>query len=194
VRAVDAAGLIVVQECNGLSRTGFGFAFDRAGTVRHRFDRTIVAGITTGADRLFLTDGDVRCVTPEDRTVWSVAFAAPEWNPVGEFVPAAGGDLLAVLYAGSWNNGVQVMRLDPATGALRWRSRCERIVRPPPKSFRTAGPPFPGDPPRSHYATAEWVDGRVRVISRGWSWAFVEWLDGRTGARLRRYEWGEGEW
>jgi hypothetical protein len=124
---------------------------------------------------VFLTSADVRRVSADDRTVWSAPFESPEWIAGGGILEAPGGDLLAFVYCRIANSGVQVMRLDPTTGEVRWQVWC-------------GGLPGVMHSKYGHDATAEWVGDRLRVISLGSAGAFVELLEGRTGERVRRGE------
>jgi hypothetical protein len=163
-----------IENAAGLFMVG-GFVFDRAGKLRHRIERHVAAMVPAGTDRLFLTSGDVRRITPDDRTVWSAPFESPEWISDGAITEAPDGDLLAILYGLISNSGVQVMRIDPRSGAVRWRTWCDPLSDVMHSQYK-------------HDATAECFGDRVRVISRGSAGVFVEWLDGRTGARLGRSE------
>jgi outer membrane protein assembly factor BamB len=171
----EAAGLFLVQTNESPGGEGDAFLFDRAGKVRHRFPRQVVAVAEVGNDRLFLTSAEVRRVTPDDKTVWSAPFESHNWIAGGSIIEAPGGDRLAFLYCRIANSGVQVMRFDPASGEVRWQTWCGGLSGVMHSAYR-------------HDATAEWVGERLRVISRGSAGAFVEWLDGGTGKRIRRGE------
>jgi len=170
----EAAGLFLVQTHESPGGEGDAFLIDRAGKIRHRFPRQIIAVASVGDDRLFLTSADVRRVAPDDGTVWSTPFEPRQWIAGGTILEAPGGDRLAILYGLISDSGVQVMRFDPASGVARWRTGCA-----PLGVMHSA---------YRHDATAEWAGERLRVISRGSSGVFVEWLDGGTGKRIRRGE------
>jgi hypothetical protein len=172
VGVTEAAGLFLVQTHESPDGEGDAFLIDRAGRVRHRLERQVVSVLPSGPDLLLLTSADVRRVSPEGRTVWSAQFESWEWIAHGALMEAPGGDLLAVLYGGIADSGVQVMRFDPASGEVRWRAWC--------------APLGVSHSEYQHRATAEWDGGRLQVISRGSAGVFVEWLDGETGERLSR--------
>jgi outer membrane protein assembly factor BamB len=170
----ETTGLFLVQG-RGAGWDGPAFLIDRTGVIRHRVGRQVLAVVPAGPDRVFLTGADVRRVSADDRTVWSAPFESTEWVAGGGILEAPGGDLLAFVYCRIANSGVQVMRLDPITGEVRWRVWC-------------GGLPGVVHSKYHHDATAEWVGDHLRVISKGSAGAFVELLDGSTGERVRRGE------
>jgi hypothetical protein len=171
----ETAGLFMVQTHESPSGKGDTFLFDRAGQIRHRFPRQVVTVVPEGQDRVFLTSADVRRVTRDDRTVWSTPLASPEWIAGGKILEAPDGDLVAFLYGGIANTGVQLIRVDPDEGKKRWEAYCD----PLPNVIHSE---------YLHAVDVEWCDGHLRVISHGSAGNFVEWLDGQTGKRTRRSE------
>jgi hypothetical protein len=180
VAVEEVAGLFLVQTYDPIVRSGYvAFLIDRAGAVRHRFPMRVLGAVPAGPDRVFLTSGDARRVTADDKTVWiapfeyAVHFAYAVPAPGGALITAPGGDLLAWLHCHIGDCGVGVMRFDPTSGEVRWQAQCEKLG-----VWNKGG--------YEHAATAEWIGGELRVISRGHSGDFVEWLDGGTGERVRR--------
>jgi hypothetical protein len=168
----EVAGLFLVQRHDDTDGAGDAYLIDREGQVRHRFSCQVVAGVRVGDDRVFVTSHDVRRVTADDRTVWSVPFSYREWIAGGDILKAPDGDLVAFLYDHISDSGVQVIRINPDSGVPRWRVSCRPLGVDHSKY--------------SHAADVELINDRMRVISRGSFGTFVEWLDGRTGASLRR--------
>lgn len=170
-----AANLLLVQDHESLHGEANGFAFDRTGKIRHQFGQQVLAVVQVGADRLFLTSADVRRITPDDRTVWLTPFEGRRVSAGGGITEARGGDFLAYLYGTISNSGVRVVRIDAASGTVRWEASCKGLSGVTHSEYY-------------HSATAEWLGDQLRVISRGSAGNFVERLDGRTGKSLRRGE------
>jgi PQQ-like domain len=166
------AGLYLVQR-EGLSDSeDFAWLFDRRGTVRHRLDRQVVDGVATGGEAVILTADDVVRLGRWDRTRWTARFKAGHLLAGGGLVPVPGGDLLAFLHCTIADRGVEVMRLDPASGKVAWRAHCAGL-----------GAWHSG---YNHRAKLEVAGGRVRVTSVGSAGRFLEVLDLGTGVRVSR--------
>jgi hypothetical protein len=89
-------------------------------------------------------------------------------------LPVVGGQLLAYIYCGSSDSGVQVMRLDPDSGKVVWRTRCPGLGVTHSKYH--------------HRATVTVEGDRVRVMSHGSAGDFEDVLDLASGQRRRRSE------
>jgi hypothetical protein len=82
------------------------------------------------------------------------------------------GDLVAFLYCGIADSGVEVMRLNSATGKVVWRADCA------PLGVKHSA--------YQHEATVAAEGDALRVTSRGSSGTFVEVLDLGSGRQLER--------
>jgi outer membrane protein assembly factor BamB len=166
------AGLFLVQKIEMPDGKGGSYLIDRQGRVRHRFHRQVVAGRVQGEDRVFLTSTDVVRLSADDQVVWAVPFAGGEWIAGGGLLELEGGDLLAFLYGCISDSGVQVTRLDPATGKAVWQAGC--------------APLGVTHSEYDHRVRVAVEGSRVRVTSRGSGGTFVEVLDLGSGRQLRR--------
>jgi outer membrane protein assembly factor BamB len=175
VEIEEFAGLFLIQAHEAPGGKGDSFLIDRDGQIRYRFPRQIVAVVPAGQDRLFLTSADVRRVTPDGRTVWSISFTYPEWIAGGKILAIPDGDRVAFLYGGICNSGVQLIRFNPDSGEVRWQASCEPLSDVSHSEYQ-------------HDVEVKWIAGDLRVISCGSAGTFVEWLDGKTGGQLRRGE------
>jgi hypothetical protein len=169
---LEGAGWFVVQTAENTRGKGDALLFDRAGRVRHRLDRQVLAVCAAGKDRLVLTDQDVTRLGVDGPPLWTAPFAQREWIAGGGLVPLAGGDVVAYLHGAIADTGVQVLRLDPGTGRERWEVMCPRLGVSHSK-YR-------------HLAVVEVRGGRLKVTSRGSYGTFVEALDAQTGRSLAR--------
>jgi outer membrane protein assembly factor BamB len=145
---------------------------DRAGRVRHRFNGQVVTGIRWNEDRVFLTSSDVTRVSSEDNLHWKIPFDDNEWVAGGGLLELAGGDLLAYLYCGIADSGVQAVRLKASDGKVVWKAACAALGVQHSEYY--------------HRATLAVEGNRVRVTSRGSSGTIVELLDLRSGQQLER--------
>jgi PQQ-like domain len=162
----EVAGLFLVQD------RGHAFLLDGAGQTRHQLDRPVVTGRRSAGDLILLTTEGVVRLSPEDQEVWSVPLRCGGWG-TGDLRELPGGDLLAFLYGPLSDSGVQVLRLDPATGRQVWQACCAPLAIAPYAAYEQ----------RVFVA----VEGdRVRVTSCGSHGSFVEVLDLATGGQLSR--------
>jgi outer membrane protein assembly factor BamB len=168
----EIAGLFLVQRHESPDGQGEALLLDRQGQVRHRLDREVVDGRPQDGGLVLLTSKDVLCLSPDGKTLWSVAFEKREWPAGGGLVELPGGDVAAFLYGSISDSGVQVVRVDPCRGKVAWRASCAPLGVDHSK-YR-------------HEAALRVEDGQVIVSSRGSAGKFVEWLDLRTGRRLKR--------
>jgi outer membrane protein assembly factor BamB len=149
-----------------------GLLFDRQGRIFHRFDREVIEGRMQGEDRVFITNRDVVCLSPQGKTLWVAPFEHDLSPAGGGFVSLPGGDLVAFLYGQISDSGVQVMRIDPSNGKVAWLRYCSglRVLHYKYK----------------HQATVTLEEGQVKVNSVGSYGTFVEYLDLGTGRQLKR--------
>ena len=169
---LEAANLFVVQTHEHPGGKGDALLFDRAGRVRHRLDRQVVALMATGKDWLVLTNRDVIRLGLDGPPRWTAPFTHGEWIAGGGLFPLSGADVVAYLYGAISDSGIQVLRLDPATGRKRWEVKCAGLGVQHSK-YR-------------HEALVEVVGARLKVTSRASGGTFVEALDAQTGRSLAR--------
>jgi outer membrane protein assembly factor BamB len=164
----EVAGLFMVEPFSRESA----LLFDRKGRVHYRFDRQVVAGMLLDKDRVFATDRDVVRVSPDGQTRWAIPFRKEEWLAGGQLLKLKNGDLLASLYGRITDSGVQVIRLDPATGKQVWQARCAGLG--------------VGHSVYWHKASMKVGENRVTVTSRAAGGTFVEILDLDSGRQVKR--------
>lgn len=123
----EVAGLFLVQKAESPQGTGKAFLVDRGGKVRFAFDRQVVAGLTHGDDRLFLTSIGVSRVSAMDAPLWSFAFPQHQWLSAGGFVTIPGGDLLVFRYGRITDSGVDMIRFNPKSGKPSWEAHCDGL-------------------------------------------------------------------
>jgi outer membrane protein assembly factor BamB len=172
---VELVGLFLVQDVDRPGGRGCSMLVDRAGRVRHKFDRYIVTATRRGDGCLFLTGDGVTFASDDGKPGWFVAFGSYQWIAGGDLVPLPGGDQVAFVYCEIANSGVELIRFNPGNGELIWRANC-----PPLPNVVHSG--------YSHRAGVVRYDGRLRVESIGSAGRFVEDLDERTGKSLDRTE------
>ncbi|MBY0230521.1 MAG: PQQ-binding-like beta-propeller repeat protein [Gemmataceae bacterium] len=167
------AGLLLVQSTDSPGNKGSALLIDGGGTVRHRLGREVVDGQRLGADVVLLTGRDMVRLAPDGRTRWRVPFKEAEWPAGGGLVRLEGGHLVAFVHGTISDSGVQVARIDPATGKAIWQARCA---------------PLGVDHSKYRHKAALSVEGgRARIVSKGSAGTFTELLDLRTGKRLLRF-------
>jgi hypothetical protein len=92
----------------------------------------------------------------------------------GGLVEVPGGGVVAFSYGSGFDSGVNVVRLDLATGKVVWWVRCASLGVEHSKYRHQAAVVVEGD--------------RLRVTSEASGGTFVEELDLKTGKRLKRTE------
>jgi outer membrane protein assembly factor BamB len=167
----ELTGLFLVQAGPHFRAPGGALLIDRKGTVRHRFPHPVLDGLAVGEDRVFLTTHDLFRVDARGKRSWAIAFDRRDPLGGGGLVSAAG-DLVAFRFGTIHDSGVQLLRVDPGTGKLRWSATCK--------------PLGVGHSKYSHRATVAVDAQRLLVISRGSFGSFVEVLDLGTGKQLQR--------
>jgi outer membrane protein assembly factor BamB len=168
----EVAGWFVVETWDSPGGEGASLLIDRAGRVRHRLDRQVVAVMPIGDDRLVLTSRDVIRLGADGPPRWAVPFTHRQWLAGGGLVPLPGGDVVAYLYGRINDSGVQVLRLDPGTGGKKWEVNCRSLGVSHSEYY--------------HDAVLEVRGGRLVVTSRGSGGTFVEALDAQTGRSIAR--------
>lgn len=169
---VEATGLFVVRAWDDPGGAGASLLIDRAGQVRYRLNRQVVALIAAGEDRLALTSGEVTRLGAGSQPGWTTRFPDAEWIAGGGLVKLAGADVVAYLYCRIGDSGVRVLRLDPGTGRKRWETRCLALGMMHSEYH--------------HDAVVEVGDGQLTVTSTGSGGTFVEALDAKTGHPVAR--------
>lgn len=169
------AGLYLVQEGGWGSGRYPALLIDRKGRVRHRLARPVIDGVQQGADRVFLTDESLIRLNSRGKFLWSVPTTdSTRCGGAGGLVRLTGGDLIAFTYGPISDSGVGLMRIDPASGAVCWRTDCAPLLVDHSK-YR-------------HRATVEAVAGQIKVVSEGSSGTFTELLDPETGRQQSRHQ------
>jgi hypothetical protein len=168
----EVAGLFLVQDGSVWSGKA-ALLIDRRGRVRHRLVREVVAGVHQDKDSVFVTHKEIVRLAPNSKVVWSVPWDEEQGPPGGGLLRLPGGDLIAFCYGMISDSGVQVVRLDPARGVVRWRASCAPLgVRH--SKYR-------------HRATVTvTAGGQLKVVSRGSFGTFTEILDLGTGRQRSR--------
>lgn len=175
---MEAAGLSIVQETTW-REPATALLVDRAGQVRHRFNRHVMAVTAVGNDLLVLTDRDVMRLGVDGDLQWTAPFKHEEWIAGGGLVTLADGSVVGYLYGEISDSGVQLIRIDQDSGRKRWEADCPALGVWHSKYW--------------HQAVAVTDDGRLKVTSRGAYGSFVEVLDARTGRSLGRKQDKGGE-
>jgi outer membrane protein assembly factor BamB len=166
----EMGGYFVVQAREHPGGSGDTCLLDRKGTVRHRLDRQVVAGLRKDDDVVLLTSGDVVRLAQDGKVRWTVAFDH-QWIAGGGLIEVAD-DLVAFLYGRISDSGVQVIRFTPSTGRVTWRTAC-RGLGVEHSEYQ-------------HRATVALVENQLRVASRASGGASDEVLDVKTGRQLKR--------
>jgi outer membrane protein assembly factor BamB len=130
-----------------------------------------ITGLPRGADWVFLGDKGVVRLAPGGKPRWRTPVEGQGWLDDGGLVEV-GGDAVAFLYGGIHDSGVQLIRLNAATGKAVWQVQCDPLgVRH--SKYR-------------HSVTVTAEGDRLRVTSEASGGTFVEVLDLRTGRQLKR--------
>jgi outer membrane protein assembly factor BamB len=139
---------------------------------KERLPQGALAALFLGEDRVLLKGTEVARLPRAGKARWVAPL--PKGYPLGNggLVEVPGGDVVAFSYRSSFDSGVNVIRLDLATGEVVWRARCARLGVPHSRYWHQAAVAVAGD--------------RLRVTSQGSSGTFVEELDLRTGKQLSR--------
>lgn len=173
---IEAAGLFVVQKSEPPDGTGLALLVDRTGQIHHQFDRQVVALVAGGKGRVVLTSRDVVGLSAGGKVLWVIPFQR-EWTAGGGLISLPGGDLIAFLYCEIANSGVQILRLNPATGRKVWEAICDPMSDEMPiitSDFQNVVVVLESD--------------RVKVTSRVGAGTFVEALNTETGEQIGRRE------
>jgi hypothetical protein len=168
--AMEVGALVLVQDM--WSRQG-AWLLDRDGHLRRRFHINIVDAQPIGDDYLFLTSGGLIRVSADGQELWSKHVRFDEVNR-GGLRRLADGDMLAFWYGELGATSVDVLRLNPSTDTVAWRTKCE------PLGLTV-----------SHPKSRDWVEletrgATARVTGRGSGGTFVELLDLKSGRQCKR--------
>jgi len=137
-----------------------------------RLPKGAIAGLFLGQDRVLLTEREVVRLPRGAKARWATPLQNSDWLGDGGLVEVAGGDLVAFSYGPVSDSGVQLVRLDGASGEVVWRAGCAPLGVKHSKYM--------------HDATVTSEGDRLRVTSEASGGTFVEALDLRTGKRLSR--------
>jgi outer membrane protein assembly factor BamB len=172
-RVGEIAGLFLFEGFNDPRPplTWSAVLIDREGQVRHRFRHRVVAALRLGEERIILTGGGVMRLSLENEARWAMSLGDYGSRVEGSLV-VVGGDLVAFLYGPKDDTGVDLVRLNAASGRVVWRARCPELH----GRFIDY----------EQRVTADLEGSELRVTSRGSYGTFVEVLDLRTGRRITR--------
>jgi HEAT repeats/PQQ-like domain len=172
-RFIDRRDNVVVRR-EDIAVPWDGFLFDRGGQVWHRLAFRLLGGKSLDRDVVVLTPRGVVRLSPDDDAVWTVRLGWSNWTADGGLADLPGGDVLAFVYDRTSHSGVEVRRIDVATGRSVWTQSCH--------AFTYAG----WYTKYEHRATVVVDADRVRVTSRESHGNFLEVLDLATGRQLSR--------
>jgi len=94
------------------------FVIDPLGLIRADIKKMVAAGIPYGSGSVVLTNDSVDHLDKEGYTLWSTPLNSPTAN-CGQILPLTSGDLVCLAY-NNQQEGCDLLRLDAATGAVRW--------------------------------------------------------------------------
>jgi outer membrane protein assembly factor BamB len=169
----EVAGLFLVQTDEDPRGRGYSLLIDRQGKVRHQLKRQVLAGFRRGDDVVLLTSTDVVCLTSADKVRWTAKVRDHQWIAGGGLVPLGREDALAFRYGCISDSGVDVLRLNLATGKTVWETHCAALGVPHSKYLHEARVVVEGG-------------DKVQVTSEASGGTFVEVLDLRTGKQRSR--------
>jgi outer membrane protein assembly factor BamB len=172
-RLVLSGDLLLATADSGGGRWLTGRAVLTGAEVRKlRLPAGAITGLPSGEDWVFVGDQGVVRLAPGDKPRWRTPLEGQGRLDEGGLVEVGGGDVGAFLYGRIHDSGVQVVRLNPATGKTVWRARC--------------APLGVGHSQYWHHVTVTAEGDRLRVISEAAGGTFVELLDLRTGRQVKR--------
>jgi outer membrane protein assembly factor BamB len=154
----------------------FSWLLDRTGAVLAKLEytgtlRALPDGwLSVSAKRLARLSRD-------GKVLWQRPVEKQHFRDGGAFVPLPGGDVVALSYSPISDSGVELLRLDPATGVERWHASAEPLRVSHSKYF--------------HLAYAVVRGARLVVVSQGSFGTFVEVRALSDGALEHRTELGE---
>jgi outer membrane protein assembly factor BamB len=143
-----------------------------AEVFKERLPEEAVAALFLGEDRVLLNSTEVVCLPRAGKARWVAPLPKGYGLGDGGLVEVPGGGVVAFCYGSIFDRGVNVVRLDLATGEVVWRARCAPLG-VAHSAYR-------------HQATVAVEGDRLRVTSQGSSGTFVEELELRTGKQLSR--------
>jgi outer membrane protein assembly factor BamB len=139
---------------------------------KERLPQGALAALFLGEDRVLLTGTEVVRLPRGGKARWATPLLQSDWLGDGGLVEVAGGDLVAFSYCPISDSGVQLARLNGATGEVVWRAGCAPLGVKHSKY--------------KHDAAVAVEAARLRVTSDGSYGTFVEILDLKTGKKLKR--------
>jgi outer membrane protein assembly factor BamB len=143
-----------------------------AEVFKERLPKGALAALFLGEDRVLLKGTEVARLPRAGKARWVTPL--PKSYPLGNggLVEVPGGGVVAFSYRSSFDSGVNVVRLDLATGKVVWWARCAPLGVTHSRYQHQASVAVEGD--------------RLRVTSQGSFGTFVEEFDVRTGKQLSR--------
>jgi hypothetical protein len=172
----EVAGLFLIQDFDAPGGKGFSLLVNRDGSIHRQLDHQILAVRSLTGGRLVLTGAAVIRLSAKGKIEWITPFPRYEWVASGDFVSVSGGGMLAFLYCGISDSGVQVLRFDPGRGTKVWDAYCEGLGISHSIYEHKAVVGLTLDVT---------LGDQVQVTSHG-SRTFVELLDLQTGQRVKR--------
>lgn len=170
----EVGGLLLVQQRSfGRDSTGGAILVDQAGRTRLQLREYVLQGICQDDDLILLLSGRIVRLTPSGRTRWEIRCAAGELDG-GDLLLMPGGDLLVLYFGRISDSGVNLLRVSPEGGSVKWTTACKPLG-VSHSLYR-------------HWAAASLEARRIVVTSHGSYGSFVEWLDAGTGKHLQRSE------
>lgn len=163
---VDARHVIVRDTSRKLT-----IVFDHTGKELYRIKESVQTTRLVSADLLVFTDKRVALYEDTGRVKWARAPLADTFV-AGNDVIELGGDLLIGNFGRISDSGLDVVRLDAASGAVRWETKVPGL-----------------GVAHSQYLHVAYLDvssAKVYAVSQGAAGSFFERLDLATGTRERR--------
>jgi outer membrane protein assembly factor BamB len=137
---------------------------------RFQLPKGVMAALPQGNDWVFLGNKDVVRLSPGGKPRWRTPLGGIRGGGLVEVEK----DVVAFLCSPASDSGVDVVRLNAASGRVVWQTRCD--------SLGVEHSQY------SHDAAVTVAGGRLLVTSQGAYGRFVEELNLTTGKRLRRTE------
>jgi hypothetical protein len=139
---------------------------------KERLPKGALAALFLGKDRVLLKGTEVARLPRAGKARWVTPLPKSYSLGSGGLVEVPGGGVVAFSYGSGFDSGVNVVRLDLATGEVVWWVRCASLGVEHSQYRHQAAVVVEGD--------------RLRVTSKGAYGTFTEVLDLRTGKQLKR--------
>lgn len=166
-RVRECAGFLLVQQ---RFRRQPSLLINDKGQVVLRISKYVIDGVRQADDIVIQTTEGASRLSLKNETKWTIT--PKRLGDAGGFLPLENGDLIAFWYGPISDSGAGVVRLDPATGTVRWQTTC--------RSLET------GHSKYRHEVTIKLDKDRLKVASIGSNGRWVELLNLQTGKQLRR--------